>query len=397
MSGSHPKAPGFAGGYLLVSSSDLSAILQWRTVVGQIEDLQDRLNLDNGLYSNLALYQPPQTLHPSVVERGKFSAPVSLTDLSTLVQMIPTLASAFAVNEAATSSQGSVPDEPLMATVAANLKSANKTTFVPSDYTPNLMAGADLGDGVLSLQLGKLEEARETCEENIEKVVRQFGEALSAVRAGGKEDKQDAAKYLADSLAAKAFVASCTADIQAIDLFEGTLFSGQTPAAQANAPPNGGGNANTGAPAPAAQAAQVGGLGSGGQSVQMTSWNAPGTTLQSILSADLLMRKVLGSPKSIPKVIQSNKLYILAVHVLESGGEEFTSSNIFTGTKVRFGGGLAAAFAVYHLDGTIACAGVAVAYRGDVSSGDVEKMMKSAPAISDMPLSSYSVCADVQK
>lgn len=380
---------------VVVSPSDLSAILEWRAVIGQLEFLQKRLDLDESLYNDLAEYNLPGEIHPIVTQNPGGAKSLTITDFSSLVQAIPTLASTFAVNEASVSSQGSIVDEPLMATVAGNLRGSGWIVYVPAVYTPNLMTGADLGDGVLSDRLSKLEASRKVCGQRIQSVVKQLGEASMVVQKRSKykpADQQIAARYLADSLEAKAFVASCTADIQAMDMLEGTLFSGQTQTAQVAGSSGGPSNAAGGSPAPSSQQVpQTGGPASSGQPLQTSVWSSPGTTLQAVVSADLLMRSLLGPSNGVPNAANLSKFFVLSIRVLDSGGEELSRSNIF-GTKIRFGGGVAATFSLYKLDGTIRCSGIVVAYRGDVSNNDVQAVVQSSPAPSHMPFISPGAC-----
>jgi hypothetical protein len=106
---------------------------------------------------------------------------------------------------------------------------------------------------------------------------------------------------------------------------------------------------------------------------------APATPpILAILSADGLARR-MGVPGWDERTQGGNqsawkfdKWRLLWVKALESGGAMITESNIL-GSHPHFGGGAVSGYALFSLDGTLACSGNAAAYGGYVKAKDFVK------------------------
>jgi hypothetical protein len=70
---------------------------------------------------------------------------------------------------------------------------------------------------------------------------------------------------------------------------------------------------------------------------------------------------------------------LLAVHALESGGSQYSKTNLFLGTRLYFSGGAVATFALMRSDGAITCSGLAYGYRGLVRADDFNYAVQAAP------------------
>lgn len=104
--------------------------------------------------------------------------------------------------------------------------------------------------------------------------------------------------------------------------------------------------------------------------------STPGITLQQILPADLLAYKIwLAS--ATPDDGQLQKIHILIVHALESGGTQLTKSNLFLGSRVYFSGGSVATFSLFSVAGVVECAGYAYDYNGYIREKNVEKQLRT--------------------
>jgi hypothetical protein len=101
-----------------------------------------------------------------------------------------------------------------------------------------------------------------------------------------------------------------------------------------------------------------------------------GTTLQQLISADLLLRQILSNPD------YKFKIELLSVHALESGGGQLTKSNLFLGSRIYFGGGAVASFVLYDSDGTAICSGVGYGYRGNIREKNIQTVLADpTPAV----------------
>ena len=349
--------------YVVTTANDISVILQWRTVIAQAEGLQKRLDRAQDALVDLANDKllTSCNINPTVqansAQVGAGYTP-SGADLQAVAQ---TIASITAVNQTLAPSAGNMTDLPLMNLVAGYLHTA--PVFIPSLLPPNLLMARDLGDGPLSSALTDLEvdlgEAQQVAATAADRLA--DWQTVSNSKAGVCSTGQVATatalvnrwKPASDSL---------TAAITAVDAFESSLFSGQSPPSPSTQPsPNAATPALT--PTPPLSPGSPSPAQSGGPS---------GSTLQQILAADLLYQALMTEGVALSTV------HFIEVHSLESGGGLLTKSNAFLGSRLYFGGGAVATFTVFNYQGVAECGGVAYSYQGYVKPEDVARELEGS-------------------
>jgi len=411
-----------SGPYVLTTADDIAIILQWRTVLEQAQQLQTRLDdATQKLSDTLTGPIPNQCL---AKQGGGLPGVISPSDIRDLLQ---TIASVTAVNETLAPTATNITDLPLMNLVAAELKSA--PVFAPS-LLPSLLLqfgdqGPYLGKGPLHDALDKLNTARQKALPIAGRVALQNWQVVANRAHDGDVPCTEFAGK------AKAAADELNAAIAAADSFTTSLFSGKLPqasvqsskapadksgaqpsaqtagqptgaAAKQNAktqgkkslkPPAGAQNGqlpdNSTPAAPlsnptfdnqgnaisedkAGQAATTDQGAKAGQTATASSPTAPGAaTLQQILVADLLYQALAANAKAVP----FDHVHFVEVHSLESGGGALTKSNLFTGSRIYFGGGAVTTFGVYDYAGALECGGVAYAYQGYVRVQDVAQAL----------------------
>lgn len=408
-----------SGPYVLTTTDDIAVILKWRTVLAQAAQLQARLN--NGvtnLNSALALPEAKGCLKLSL---GGAALPFSPSDIKDLLQ---TVASVTAVNESLAPVTVTLSDVPLMNMVAGELKTA--PVFAPSLLPPLALGsaltrqGPGLGDGPLKQALENLDQARNNALPVAGKVALQNWQVIA-----GKLNADLNVNCREFAGSGKAASDELNAAIAATDSFETSLFSGTTPQASVqsskpaadktgNAKPSDTGadnaqkNPNQKAPKaqtgpqnghlpgqpdqgqvnvnpnmnpdnnqndPKADANADGKTGTAAkpeQTATASSAASPGVpTLQQIMVVDLLYQALLANDQTTPL----DHVHFVEVHSLEAGGGTETKSNLFTGSRLYFGGGAVTTFGVFNYQGVQECGGVAYAYQGYVKSQDVAQAL----------------------
>jgi hypothetical protein len=370
---------------VIVTPSDTSAFIQWRAVLQQIHLLQARTqarprpaDVTLPVYANV-----PQ---PAERTRGSGEAYVaSSQDVQTLVQ---TLATMFAVNESASPAAGAITDVPLVNAIARDLSASRLNVYVPSLYSPDLFRRDDLTGTFIGADLQALERSRF----DITSDIQQFQRALDTATLISKPDATPpympgdvtlAKNFLATRASEmKSLITSDTALVAAIDTFEASLFTGQSPATPTSStnPLGAQGTQAQGAAKnpnqiptqnPTQNPAQ-----NNGSPVPALNFNsAPGSILQQILPADLLAYKIWQA-NTLPDDVSLTKMHILIVHALESGGTQLTKSNLFLGSRVYFSGGSVATFSLFNVTGAVECAGYAYDYSGYTREKNVETRLR---------------------
>jgi hypothetical protein len=361
---------------VVTGQNDAGTLLQWRTVMGQLKLLTDRAASKSALENiQIPKYSmpAPQPTPPASNQMVPFFI-TSPTDVQTLAQTAQTLASSFAVNENLTAAQGAIGDTPLLAMVADDLQTRDITVYIPSVYPPNLLKYSDLSGSILLGRLSKLEDERKQIGTDIQNYLRALDDATTISAGGGgytNDDVMKAKAFMGETNTIKSLVSSLTALVAAIDTFEGTLFTGQSPSSTAANTGNNTPNNPNGAPSALTPSM-----------AQLNSNPAGGTTLQQILVGDLLARQIWGidNPSDAELAQILPKIRVLSLHALESGGGSLTKSNLFTGTKVYFGGGSVATFSLFGVDGSIQCSGYAYDYSGYVRDKDFEGNLRAPKA-----------------
>jgi len=312
----------------------------------------------------------------------------SPADVATLIQ---TLGSITAVNQTLSSAAGALNDATLISLIAQGIEA--DSVYIPSAYPLNLITDIDMSDTYTGAELIRLENARRDAIAASNNYVQALQDAqiVATTVKGGKvytdPEIDTAGAFVEKAVTITAFVNAITLASAAVDGFETSLFTGQgySPAVsgQPSAPAPTSPNPAPVAPAlpgavPAPPLPPAPGPTAPGSPQNQNQGQQPatasGTTLQQILSADLLLHQILSDPNNSPK------LQLLSVHALESGGGQLTKSNLFLGSRIYFGGGAVASFGLYDSDGTLICSGVGYGYKGNVREKTVESVVAGSAA-----------------
>jgi hypothetical protein len=302
-------------------------------------------------------------VHPAAAPAGMApeAAIVSSSgDIQTLAQTATTLATSFAVNEALSPAAGALSDVSLTNMVARELRSKGATVLVPSAYSPYTFTDPGLGGTVIGARLIALEANRANLQTVIQSYAKSSADATVDSQDSHGPDYQSALSFTKGS--ATNVVAQLTSLASQIDSFETSLFTGQG-GSQPNQQTSGQSNAQANPTSPLVGNGNASSNNAGGTGQQQPT-STSGSLLAQILPTDLLMTRVWGG--LLPSAPQLAALRIVTVHALESGGGQLTKTNLFTGTKVYFGGGSVATYQVFQSDGGIRCAGYVYGYRGYV-------------------------------
>ncbi len=349
---------------VIATPSDIQAIFAWRATIEQLRFLEKRSDalVDMKATSDLC----PAPVHP-VPRMAAVSIP-SPTDVQTLAQTLQTLAGLAAVSENVSPAAQSMTDAPLQALLAGDLAAPRHVAVIlPSAYTPGALSSSGLDSSFIEIELNTLEQGRSDltlamndCSFAVAHAVADAPKP-SAVGTGGKaggggNTDDNAAVVLPDTLPIHALMTSMVTQITLIDAFEAGLFAAQSGGAPALTPSA---TANNASPVPA---------------VSLVS-PQPGAPIQQVLAGDLLAYR-LWHGQSSPKPEDLKALYFLTAHALEAGGEMFAKTNVFTGTRVVYGGGAVMTFTLFAGDGTVECSGIAYGYHGDTRPSGVEKALE---------------------
>ena len=364
------------------TSTDIAAIVQLRIVLSQSNILEQRLK---SLTDKLNDIVRPVYAHPVIKGNAKLGAGfiASPADVATLIQ---TLGSITAVNQTLSSAPGALNDATLINLVVQGIHA--NSVYIPSVYPPNLITDTDISETNIGAALTRLETARRNAitATNDYLQASKDAEIVATTVKGGKvysdAEIDSAGAFAEKAVTVNALINALTLASTALDGFETSLFTGQgyspTAPAQSNPPAPTSSNQPPMAPAlpgpvPVAPLpplpAPTAPIPATSQSQGQQPVTASGTTLQQILSADLLLRQVLSDPT------YSLKIELLSVHALESGGGQLTKSNLFLGSRIYFGGGAVASFALYDSDGTPICSGVGYGYKGNIREKDIEGLL----------------------
>lgn len=371
------------------TSSDIAAIVQLRIVLSQASILEQRLTM---LTADLNAIVIPVYANPVIKGNPALGAGfiASPSDVATLIQ---TLGSITAVNQTLSSAPGALNDATLITLLAQGINA--DAVYIPSVYPPNLLTDTDLSETNIGAALTRLEVARRnaiTASNVYLQALKDAGIVGTTVKGAAApvytNAEIDAAGAFGErATTINAIVNAITVASTAVDGFEASLFTGQ-----GNPPAS---TPQTGTPSPAPAAPVAAAIPAPAPAPPLPAVPAPsaptpttpqsqgqqpatnsGTTLQQMVSADLLLRQILSDPA------YSLRLVLLSVHALESGGSQLTKSNLFLGSRIYFGGGAVASFALYDSDGTPICSGVGYGYRGNIREKSVESVLANpAPAV----------------
>jgi hypothetical protein len=371
------------------TSADIAAIVQLRIVVSQANILEQRLI---SLTAAMNAIVKPNYANPVIKGNPALGAGfiASPADVATLIQ---TLGSITAVNQTMSSAAGALNDGTLITLIAQGINA--DAVYIPSVYPPNLITDTDISDTNMGAALIRLETARRNAIAVSNDYLQGLKDAAivaTTVRGGRlytNAEIDGAGVFAERAVTVNALANAITLASSAADGFETSLFTGQgyspAPTPQTNTPtPTSPGPAPMApalpAPVPApplpAAPAPAGPAPLTAQNQGQQPVTPSGTTLQQLISADLLLRQILSNPN------YKFKLELLSVHALESGGGQLTKSNLFLGSRIYFGGGAVASFALYDSDGTAICSGVGYGYRGNIREKNVQTVLADpTPAV----------------
>jgi hypothetical protein len=323
---------------------------------------------------------------------------VATSAIPALVQLAQFVATAFAVNQTLTASQGSMTDAPLMNMIARHLEHENIEVFLPSAYMPNLLKGGDLTNTYLWSSLTDLDDQRILLWSDIATASQLLNHANFVTLNPTKFRPPDVSAALLFAGQAQSYINAAQSLAASIDSFEASLFGGQSAAPASSPGPSGAANpSGTGNPSgnagPAGSPSPSGTTPASTNALTGTQATPAATTTQSpagqggnllpqILCSDLLARRLWGSSpltaENFDQVTES--VEFLAVHALESGGSQLNKTNIFYGTHIFFSGGAVMTFSLYKAEGDVICSGFAYNYRGNVREKHYERALHSGAA-----------------
>jgi hypothetical protein len=103
--------------------------------------------------------------------------------------------------------------------------------------------------------------------------------------------------------------------------------------------------------------------------------------LNAVMRADGLAQE-MGFDVSNTSAGDNSPWTVLWIKALESGGDEVASDNMIKGSKTNYTGGAVGTFALFHLNGELACSGAVFDLAGPVLLNDIPKFVdatQSAP------------------
>jgi hypothetical protein len=344
----HPDA-----NVIIATNADIGAIVQLEAVLGQANLIGSRLDqLKNALKtSSFPCYSPVREAKPARVARMRslniagFLESTGPAGIQTLVQTIATVG---AVTESVAPAPGGLNDTSLINLIANGLtqRLPQGNVYVPSMYPPALINHSFGSWSLIGTSIGKLEESRKNLYAAADAKI-----LSKQCQYTIKDSKGNPTKY--NQATINQITAEVTAASSLVDTFETSLFGGQAPPSTAQ-------SGGSGTPA-------AGGPGSTSAQAQSALASAPsGTTLQQLLYADLLLRRLGATPEQ-PVLDPSKPYYLISVHSLESGGNTLTKSNQLAGGHLFFSGTAVSTFSLFKPDGSTICSGISYGYRGFVA------------------------------
>ncbi len=383
---------------VIATPADFTSLVQWRIVMAQADLLHGRAR--STLKSLTDIPIPPE--FAGVTQKGvAFGAgPVpSAADIQTLVQ---TAASISAVNESLSVASAALTTTPLANLLAARLSEKGVAVYIPATYPPGLLRRSNLEETFIGNKLHQLEDDRTDAITQTELSLQALADAKQLKELHGTPEMgaQKSAEIEAGKSAALRFkylyenkinagIAALASIVQAIDNFEATLLTGQASAAPspkpkkektadspAPGPPNGP-KPLAPPPHPADPAPSSDDADDPASPEKATS--ASTSTLPQILLADLLAHQIWNGVEA-PDAETLNRLHILVLQTLESGGGQLTRSSLFSGSRIYFSGGAVSTFSLYSVDGAVECGGYAYAYRGYIKNSEFTKALDANTA-----------------
>lgn len=381
---------------VIATPADFTSLVQWRIVMAQADLLHGRAR--STLKSLTDIPIPPE--FAGVTKKGAaFGAgPVpSAADIQTLVQ---TAASISAVNESLSVASAALTTTPLANLLAARLSEKGAAVYIPATYPPGLLRRSNLDETFIGNKLHQLEGDRTDAITQTELSLQALADAKQLKELHGTPEMgaQKSAEIEAGKSAALRFkylyenkinagIAALASIVQAIDNFEAALLTGQASAAPApkakkekpseSAGPPNGPKPLVAPPHPADPEASADDADDAATPEKAIS--ASPSTLPQILVADLLAHQIWNGVEA-PDAETLNRLHILVLQTLESGGGQLTRSSLFSGSRIYFSGGAVSTFSLYSVDGALECGGYAYAYRGYIKNSEFTKALDANTA-----------------
>ncbi len=330
-----PKGMANAPGVVIVAgdSSALAEFQMWRSDISTMDILTRRANQ----------YCPQQS------QRGLISTLESALSGFPVGQALSVAKALFSTTSVTTLLGGNILDQTLMNDVAGHLRTEGMQVIIPDTYTPHSLVTINEAKSPFLSKFLALMNARGCVE------VKAGDEAAETAKpaAGGAAQANRQTEMATDH--DKRAIAA------AIDAYLDTLTAPVTvmPAAETNAAPEWRENARAAAP----------------QAPSMSHLNA-------VMRADGLAQE-MGFDTSNPSAGDNSPWTVLWVKALESGGDEVASDNLIKGSKNNYTGGAVGTFALFRLNGEIACSGAVFDLAGPVLLVDISKFVdgsSSAPA-----------------
>jgi hypothetical protein len=335
--------------------------------------------------ANVQLWKMNMLIAKTLVEQAKqFNCPieqgstiqtrsfdVGTTVATAAIGVVQGLLGLFANNESVSGVPGTIGDQALMNGVARQLKNQQINVLMPDTYGPFTLDYGRESDSPFLLRFQKLLDAEGCLQMKLAPLQDILGQmqAPPASTSGSSPTAADKAKAneknknalgelkeLDPSINSQSQlqvrVSQVSALVTRIDSYVVTLITGaptqsDNKSSSSSSGQQGSSNDNK--------------SGNTGQQPSAASNNNPPSIL-AILAGDGLMRGI-GVDPSTGELTEGRQWHVLSLNALESGGSLVTEANIL-GSKVYFGGGAVATYALFRLSGRLSCSGNVYDYGG---------------------------------
>ncbi|MGB7267243.1 MAG: hypothetical protein WBC92_17130 [Terracidiphilus sp.] len=298
-------------------SSALSEFQLWRTDISTMDILTLRAN---------------QYCPQGPMGRGATTLGGTIMSMFPESQAASFAASLLSATAEASPLQGNILDQTLVNDVAGHLRALGVDVVIPDTYMPRSLATIDEAHSPFLTKLVALVKAR-ACVVPATKEKAESGATAEPGAPGAEVNTAAEADKTAITQAIDAFLKSLTEP----DVFD------------APKPPSG---------APAAPQAPV------------------ISHLNAVLRADgMALELDAASPDAMSGA--NGIWYVLSLEALESGGTLLKSGNGITGTKTSYSGGAVGTYAMFRLNGDVACSGVFFNYQPPTLTSKIPDLLKS--------------------
>jgi hypothetical protein len=228
--------------------------------------------------------------------------------------------------------EGNILDRTLVNDVAGHLRSLGMDVVIPDDYMSYSLAAIDANHSPFLTKYVALIKARDC----VAPAAKESGDATASTPGAGEADTHADSDKRAITAAIDAYSKSLTEP----DVFDVPKPSGGAP--------------------PEAQTPVI-------------------SHLNAVLRADGLAQELdAASPDA--RSGANGVWYVLSLKALESGGTLMKSGNGITGTKTSYSGGAVGTYALFHLNGNIACSGVFFNYEPPTLTSKIPALLTTPEA-----------------